>query len=194
MAANHPQRLRVTACSPMCKQWVDNWEVLQQSDAMSSDTAEDLKNAMHTEDSFSGTVTEISDSCGRTKSTIARATSRSLLKAVSQDSRTRTRQQQQQGSHDSVDPAACSRRYRSEQHLLPAAPSRRHGGFWCDVHERALQGAQVIAASDERCERRGRPTTGRLMDRPRGNALLSPRSHHARPHDNGTAARTEWAL
>ena len=48
----------------------------------------------------------------------------------------------------------------------------------------------MIAASDERCERGGRPTTRRLMDRPRGcvdgNALLSPRSRHARPHDNST--------
>ena len=46
------------------------------------------KNAMHTEDSFSCTVTEISYSYAGTKSTIARATPRSLLKAVSQDSRT----------------------------------------------------------------------------------------------------------
>ena len=36
------------------------------------------KNAMHTEDSFSCTVTEISYSYARTKSTIARATPRSL--------------------------------------------------------------------------------------------------------------------
>ena len=45
--------------------------------------------------------------------------------------------------------------------------SRRHGGFWCDAHERSLQRAQVVAASDERWERGGRPTTRRIMDRPR---------------------------
>ena len=45
------------------------------------------KHAMHTEDSLSCTVTEISYSYAGTKSTIARATPRSLLKAVSQDSR-----------------------------------------------------------------------------------------------------------
>ena len=38
------------------------------------------KNAMHTEDSFSCTVTEISYSYAGTKSTIARATPRSLLR------------------------------------------------------------------------------------------------------------------
>ena len=39
----------MTSCSPMCKQLADNWEVLQQSDTMLSDTAEDLKIAMRTE-------------------------------------------------------------------------------------------------------------------------------------------------
>ena len=37
--SHHPKGWKVTAWSPMCKQWADKSEVLQQSDTMSSDTA-----------------------------------------------------------------------------------------------------------------------------------------------------------
>ena len=71
----------MTACSPMCKQWADNWGARHKSDTMSSDTAEDLKIAMRTEEAQIGMNnaknamhTEISYSYTGTKSTIDRAT------------------------------------------------------------------------------------------------------------------------
>ena len=47
--ALHPKGWRVTACASTCRQWADNWEVLQQRDTMSSDTAKDLMIAIRTE-------------------------------------------------------------------------------------------------------------------------------------------------
>ena len=71
-------------------------------------------NAMQTEDSHSDTRTNAATS----SSTVKVAQGIVRLKGVSQDSRTRTRQQRR-GSLDSFDPAACARRHRSEQHSLP---------------------------------------------------------------------------
>ena len=125
------------------------------------------KNAMYTEDRFSCTGTEISYCCPEPRVPGDKDVNASTATRLS-----------------------CSRRSRSEQRLLPVVLSRRHG-FWCDVHERGHQCAQVIAATDERCERGGRPTTRRLMDRPRrcvdGNALLSLRSRKTSRQQHTTA-------